>query len=156
MKEIILKTNKTDNHLRISVYNSGNQIPKDQIMKIWNKFYKSDASRNREASGSGIGLSLVKAILKQHQNKYGVENKEKGVCMKKFFVSLLSMLLVIQLAACSNEKEGVTEQATSEQSAEIIISAAASLENALNELKPMFENENENVMYRFLSILMVM
>ena len=48
-------------------------------MKIWNKFYKIDASRNRELSGSGIGLSLVKAIMDQHKNNYGVENKENGV-----------------------------------------------------------------------------
>jgi len=59
------------------------------------------------------------------------------------------MLLVLQLAACSNEKEGVTEQATSADSAEIVISAAASLENAMNELKPMFEKENENIKLSF-------
>jgi signal transduction histidine kinase len=48
-------------------------------MKIWTKFYKADSSRNRELSGSGIGLSLVKAIMNQHHNKYGTENKENGV-----------------------------------------------------------------------------
>ena len=38
-----------------------------------------DSSRNRENSGSGIGLALVKAIQNNYQNEYGVENKVNGV-----------------------------------------------------------------------------
>lgn len=77
--EITIKVEQKNNLARIFVYNSGKQISKDQLLKIWNKFYKIDASRNRELSGSGIGLSLVKAIMDQHKNNYGVENKENGV-----------------------------------------------------------------------------
>lgn len=77
--EITIKIEQKNNLARIFVYNSGKQISKDQLLKIWNKFYKIDASRNRELSGSGIGLSLVKAIMDQHKNNYGVENKENGV-----------------------------------------------------------------------------
>ena len=48
-------------------------------MRIWNRFYKVDTSRNREKGGTGIGLSLVKAIMTNTNNKYGVENKDGGV-----------------------------------------------------------------------------
>ncbi|MBQ8299441.1 MAG: HAMP domain-containing protein [Clostridia bacterium] len=78
-KEITIRIDQKGNLARIFVYNSGKQISKDQLLKIWNKFYKIDASRNRDLSGSGIGLSLVKAIMDQHKNNYGVENKENGV-----------------------------------------------------------------------------
>ena len=47
--------------------------------RIWNRFYKVDSSRNRENGGTGIGLALVKAIMTNMGNKYGVENKEDGV-----------------------------------------------------------------------------
>ena len=43
------------------------------------RFYKEDSSRNREAGGSGIGLSLVKAIMDNYKNEYGVINKYNGV-----------------------------------------------------------------------------
>ena len=45
----------------------------------WTKFYKEDFSRNRETSGSGIGLSLVQAIMKKHGNKCGANNTSDGV-----------------------------------------------------------------------------
>ena len=38
-----------------------------------------DSSRNREDGGTGIGLALVKAIMNNYQNEYGVHNKEDGV-----------------------------------------------------------------------------
>ncbi len=78
-KEISIRIEKQEDLVRIFVYNSGKNISKEHLLKIWTKFYKADSSRNRELSGSGIGLSLVQAILNQHHNKYGAENKENGV-----------------------------------------------------------------------------
>jgi two-component system sensor histidine kinase VanS len=46
---------------------------------IWGRFYKVDESRNRENGGTGIGLALVKAIMNNYNNKYGVKNLENGV-----------------------------------------------------------------------------
>ncbi len=45
--------------------------------RIWGRFYKVDESRNRADGGSGIGLSLVKAIMNNYNSKYGVKNKRK-------------------------------------------------------------------------------
>ena len=41
--------------------------------------YKLDTSRNRSLGGTGLGLSVVKAIMSQHHTNCGVENKEGGV-----------------------------------------------------------------------------
>ncbi len=49
------------------------------MKKIWGRFYKLDASRNRENGGTGIGLSLVKAVMNNYNNKYGVQNRVDGV-----------------------------------------------------------------------------
>lgn len=76
--EIKLKLIK-DNKIRISIFNTGKNISKENINKIWNRFYKEDTSRNRENGGTGIGLSLVKAIMDNYQNEYGVINKHNGV-----------------------------------------------------------------------------
>ena len=50
------------------VFNTGDAIPEEDLEKIWIKFYKVDKARTREYGGSGIGLSIVKAIMESmHQ-----------------------------------------------------------------------------------------
>ena len=80
-KEISVKVEKNEKNqkIRISVFNTGNKIPEDHINKIWGRFYKEDTSRNRANGGTGIGLALVKAIMLNYKNDYGVINKENGV-----------------------------------------------------------------------------
>ena len=73
--EIISDTNK----VRVSVFNTGKNIDEEDLEKIWNRFYKADESRNRNDGGTGIGLSLVKAIMNNYGNNFGVINKENGV-----------------------------------------------------------------------------
>ncbi|MBQ2579159.1 MAG: two-component sensor histidine kinase, partial [Lachnospiraceae bacterium] len=48
---------------KIQVFNTGKPIPEESIGRIWEKFYKVDKARTREYGGSGIGLSVVKAIM---------------------------------------------------------------------------------------------
>ncbi len=70
---------KPDNLVKVSVFNTGAHIKDEDMIKIWDRLYKADKSRNRDAGGSGIGLSLVKAIMKQHQRQFGCENVPNGV-----------------------------------------------------------------------------
>lgn len=65
--------------VRIGVFNTGKQIPEADIDKVWIKFYKVDKARTREYGGSGIGLSIVKAIMASHNKECGVLNRENGV-----------------------------------------------------------------------------
>lgn len=66
--------------VRVSVFNTGDRIPEESLDKIWIKFYKVDKARTREYGGSGIGLSIVKAIMDSMNQAYGVYNTENGVC----------------------------------------------------------------------------
>ena len=78
-KYIKINVKLLDNKVRISVFNTGKNVSEENMQKIWNRFYKEDTSRNRELGGTGIGLSLVKAIMNNYHNQYGVINKENGV-----------------------------------------------------------------------------
>ncbi len=65
--------------VRVGVFNSGNPIPEESIPHLWEKFYKVDKARTREYGGSGIGLSIVKAIMDSFGQDCGVTNYENGV-----------------------------------------------------------------------------
>ncbi len=65
--------------VRVGVFNSGEQIPEEELEKIWTKFYKVDKARTREYGGSGIGLSIVKAIMNSMNRQCGVTNRDDGV-----------------------------------------------------------------------------
>ena len=78
-KKIEIKAVKRGDVVRLSVFNTGARIPEEDLDKIWIKFYKVDKARTREYGGSGIGLSIVKAIMDSMNQKCGVINYENGV-----------------------------------------------------------------------------
>ncbi len=78
-KRIEVKLQKRDRVVRISVFNTGNPIPEESIGHLFDKFYKVDKARTREYGGSGIGLSIVKAIMNALNRDFGVVNYENGV-----------------------------------------------------------------------------
>lgn len=65
--------------VRVSVFNTGNQIPNDEIENLWESFYKIDKARGRKYGGTGLGLAIVKGILDIHNGDYGINNLEDGV-----------------------------------------------------------------------------
>lgn len=70
---------RDSNKVRVSIFNTGKNIEEEDLERIWNRFYKVDESRNRNDGGTGIGLSLVKAIMNNYGNNFGVINRENGV-----------------------------------------------------------------------------
>ena len=78
-KVIEIKMKKENGKVHTSVFNTGIPIPEADIDKIWIKFYKVDKARTREYGGSGIGLSIVKAIMDSMHQKFGVKNYDNGV-----------------------------------------------------------------------------
>lgn len=77
---IRIKVGQIDkDNVRVSVFNTGNNIPEADIEHIWEKFYKVDKARTREYGGNGIGLSIVKAIVESMGKTCGVNNLPDGV-----------------------------------------------------------------------------
>ena len=78
-KRVEVTITPLEKKVRVTVFNTGNQIPEESLEQVWVKFYKVDKARTREYGGSGIGLAIVQAIMKAHGNVYGVQNREDGV-----------------------------------------------------------------------------
>lgn len=76
---ITIRIKINNNVVRVMVHNTGNNIPEKDLKNIWIKFYKVDKARTREYGGSGIGLSIVKAVLEAHNHDCGVNNTDNGV-----------------------------------------------------------------------------
>ena len=78
-RRITVETIFKDGLVRVCVTNTGEPIPAEEMDKIWHRFYKVDKARTREYGGNGIGLSIVKAVMEAHGQKFGVYNRENGV-----------------------------------------------------------------------------
>ncbi|QWU44326.1 cell wall metabolism sensor histidine kinase WalK [Bacillus sp. NP247] len=70
---------ETEDTVKIQIENTGNPIPEESLEKIWDRFYRLDASRSRHTGGTGLGLSIVKNILDLHHAEYGVYNTTNSV-----------------------------------------------------------------------------
>ncbi|HIZ80005.1 MAG TPA: HAMP domain-containing histidine kinase [Candidatus Lachnoclostridium stercorigallinarum] len=60
----------------VSVKDTGIGIPKDNLKKIWERFYKSDLSRGKDKKGTGLGLSIVREIIQAHGENIDVISTE--------------------------------------------------------------------------------
>lgn len=78
-KIIDVKLTHLSGKVRVSVFNTGDPIPEESISHLWEKFYKVDKARTREYGGSGVGLSIVKAIMESMNQEYGVISYDNGV-----------------------------------------------------------------------------
>ncbi len=63
---------------RISIANIGENIPPDELTRIWDRYYRAQNVREDLRLGTGLGLAIVKSILEKHQVAFGVssENRE--------------------------------------------------------------------------------
>ena len=69
-----------DNNI-IHVEDNGFGIPKKDLPHIFERFYRTDASRARKTGGSGIGLTIANSLVKAHGGNITVQSKEgKGSC----------------------------------------------------------------------------
>ncbi|MEN1935453.1 HAMP domain-containing sensor histidine kinase [Paenibacillus sp. 102] len=78
-KEIRIRVIENEEKVKVEIENTGNPIPDESLQKIWDRFYRLDASRSRNTGGTGLGLSIVKNILELHHAEYGVYNTNDSV-----------------------------------------------------------------------------
>lgn len=74
---IFISINEKGEKVFVSIKDTGIGISKENIDKIWNRFYKSDASRGKDKKGSGLGLAIAKDIILLHQENIDVISTEK-------------------------------------------------------------------------------
>ncbi len=74
--KIKVSTEERGEKLFVSVKDYGIGIPRDSIKKIWDRFYKTDASRGKDKKGTGLGLSIAKEIIQAHNENINVISTE--------------------------------------------------------------------------------
>lgn len=72
---VMLSARVEGSELRLAVADTGRGIPADHLAHVFERFYKADPSRAGAETGSGLGLSIVKAIARRHGGRVGVESR---------------------------------------------------------------------------------
>lgn len=79
--EIRVTLQQVQNKKTLKVYNTGKGIPESEKEKIFQRFYRSDASRARATGGYGLGLSIAQSIANAHKIRIQVESEyEHWIC----------------------------------------------------------------------------
>jgi two-component system phosphate regulon sensor histidine kinase PhoR len=72
---ISIRARAEDHLVRIAVSDTGIGIPRDEQQRIFERFYRVDAARSREAGGTGLGLSIAKHLVEAHGGRIEVESE---------------------------------------------------------------------------------
>ena len=72
---IKVSASQLENDVTISVHDNGCGIPKEKLDKVFSKFYQVDMSNTREKGGVGLGLSICKKIVDEHNGKIWIESE---------------------------------------------------------------------------------
>ncbi len=75
---IALEVAKDTTHAHLRVLDSGPGIPAEALNKVFDRFYRAEASRSRATGGSGLGLSIVKALVELHKGTVAAHNRPEG------------------------------------------------------------------------------
>lgn len=63
-----------DDYIHVLIKDNGKGIDAEDLPKIFERFYRTDSSRNSKQGGSGIGLAIVKKIIENHKGKIWAES----------------------------------------------------------------------------------
>ncbi len=67
---------RPSDRLKLTVRNTGPAIPPEHLEHLFERFYRSDSARTREAGGYGLGLAIAKAIVQSHRGQISVTSSE--------------------------------------------------------------------------------
>src|SRR5690606_4559963 len=84
---LVTVTVRTDvKGLHVSVFNTGEPIPEEDLPFVFERFYKGDKARTRGRSGTGLGLAIAKNIVEGHRGNISVQSKSGHGTTFSFFI----------------------------------------------------------------------
>jgi two-component system phosphate regulon sensor histidine kinase PhoR len=84
--EISIAAGQSDDYVIVTITDTGIGIPKDEIQRLGERFYRVDKSRSRDLGGTGLGLSIVKHLMMAHGGKMEIKSQlGKGTTVSLFF-----------------------------------------------------------------------
>lgn len=72
--QIIIRARVAEENVKVEVEDTGIGIPPENLPRIFERFYRVDKARSRELGGIGVGLAIVKHVIRAHGGKVGVES----------------------------------------------------------------------------------
>jgi signal transduction histidine kinase len=73
---VTVSTSRGDDSIRFAIVNSGDGIREDDLPFIFERFFRADRSRARDAGGAGIGLAIVRELIEAHGGSVGAESRD--------------------------------------------------------------------------------
>ena len=70
------KAFETKGGIEISLYNTGPGIPREDLSRVFDQFYRVDKSRSTEYGGAGLGLAIVQEIVRLHKGTVSIDSQE--------------------------------------------------------------------------------
>lgn len=83
--ELLIRASPSTGGISLSVINSGPTIAAEHLSRLFERFYRVDASREHSAQSNGLGLSIVATIMTLHQGRYSVRSEQGVTCFELFF-----------------------------------------------------------------------
>lgn len=77
-RNIIIELVKEEHGIVITVTNYGDVIPKEDLKRIFQRFYRVETSRSSETGGSGLGLAIAQSVIEMHGGRISAKSDENG------------------------------------------------------------------------------
>jgi len=89
-QNVIINFEQIDGKCRVSVSDNGCGIPKDDLTKITDEFYRADKSRKNTGDNFGLGLTICKEIARLHTSELIIESEQEKGTTVTFYLGVKS------------------------------------------------------------------
>lgn len=94
-KEVHISISRTMDEFEIAIQDFGEGIPKEELNKIFNRFYRVDKARARDKGGNGLGLSIAKQLVENYNGKIDAESVIKQGTIFRIYLPIVEKTEIV-------------------------------------------------------------